>query len=523
MAEFSLGAAIGATGRFPKLKIAAEDDKADDRTAKELAAIKSGIALDDDQYHNVYVESVTNTTKDAIKTILDLEKNKSPDLVRNAYEINQNLKASRNYAKNQGEYLKNMEKLIETADLTGKYLPTDLKDKLLYRIKYSKSETELFNYLRENPKLFRDGYVEFDGNKTGLMGLQVLPHDKIDFTKLINNTKLFDPQKHYVKISENKTVTDKERTIDRFLTVPKDRAEAEQLARTDKTVVVSNNAYELGKTWFTENPTAVKQYRSMLYEKNDLKDGDPAETDNNALYERFYKDHIIPSIPKKYENKDAVLPRYLTNININTAPAVAPTNFSLGALTTNYQGDQELYSENTVAASLDPEGVDVEIPQNRFAINLNTGVSEFTGTAMKTVKASTIGVFPAIPVLDKATGKKVLYPLSKVQQKQADDNGTPYMMYPFALVTAKPLNVGELTDISKTTYAVPLYDPDPNGNFVIPSQVRNAKTIRNSPLLDKIIQRNKWDEKTLTNWTQSYLGAMKTVKDENDYNNLKKK
>jgi hypothetical protein len=61
-----------------------------------------------------------------------------------------------------------------------------------------------------------------------------------------------------------------------------------------------------------------------------------------------------------------------------------------------------------------------------------------------------------------------------------------------------------------------LYEPDANGNFIIPQDIRQAKNGKGSPLLSQIITRGKWDEESQSNWNKSFFSMMGGVKDQND-------
>jgi hypothetical protein len=515
---FSLGAAIGATGKFPKIKVAAEDEGKKDRTAKELAAIKSSLTLGDDLYHNVYVGKMAEQSGDMIQQIIESERNRDPDIVSRAYKMQNNFQKERNYAKNQSQHLFTLQKKLENLDKDNQFAPKPVQDEFLPMLRNATSEEQVFGFLKENPRLFKDGYLRINPNEDGLKGVEVITHDKVDFDDLINDTKLFS-RSHLVKINETKNTTDKERTIDRYFSIPRDRLEAQELAKTDNTVTISNNAFDLGKAWFTSRPNVMRQYKSTLYENNQLKDGDPAETDVDELYRMFYRDHIVRAIPKKYENKDQVLPRYQTNVYVNNAQQVAPTSFSVGQTRVAYRGDKQLFSPNTVYVSREADGIELQNASNLYAVSLDTGVPDLAGTATKNFKVSTISLFPCIVTeYTTPTGatRKVLTLLDEDQKKTKDQNGEVYMMMPFAIGTSKSLEIGTLPDVGKRTYAIPLYEPNEEGKFVIPNDIRQAKTIKGSPLLDQIVQRNKWDEMSLSNWTSSYLDVMKGVVDQND-------
>ena len=524
MSGFSLGAAIGATGKFPKIKVAAEDEQKKDRVARELAAIKSSITLGDDLYHNVYVGKMADQSSQMIQQIIENEKNRDPELVSKAYQMQNNFQKERNYAKNQSQHLFQLQKKLENLDKDNQFAPKPIQDEFLPMLRNAKSEEQVFGFLKENPQLFRDGYIRINPNEDGLKGVEVITHDKVDFDKLIFDTKLFNKQNHFVLINETKNTTDKERTIDRYFSVPKDRFEAEQLAKTDKTVTISNNAFDLGKAWFRDRPDVIRQYKATLYQNNELKDGDPAETNFDELYRMFYKDHIVRAIPKQYENKDQILPRYQTNVYVNNAQQVAPTSYSLGETRVGYRNNDQIFSPKTVAASRESDGIEVQSASNLYAISLETGVPDLTGTATRNFKIATVSLLPAILVnytTPEGKTRKVLSVLTEEEMKKRKAEGRNYLLYPFAIGTEKTLEIGTLPSIGKKTYAIPLFEPNEEGKFVIPKDIRQARTIKGSPLLNQVVNRNKWDDASLNNWTSAYLDLMAGVIDEDDYTAMK--
>jgi hypothetical protein len=523
---FSLGAAIGATGKFPKLKPAEVDTAAQDRVARELTAIRSGITSDKNNYHNVYVNQAADKTRDAVYDLLQYERNRDPERVTKAYDINNELDRSRNFLMLQSKSLFEFEQLAEDGDKKGLYIPGYFEE--IKKIsKTATSEDDLFNKIISNPKIplvkiddqnyiSKDGYLTLKMPIDGLKSIVAERKDKLDFEKEFSGKNIFNLDQQGVLISEDKNFTDKERTINRFKSIPINREEALKLKETQPEIKPENNAWDIGSKWFKNNPNAQMQYRSMLIETNQIADGDPALGNVDELYKRFYSDYVINNIPAKYENKDQLVPRYITNINVSTGQDVAPTSFSIGRFTTNYLGGDELATDLGVAASKEPDGVQVEIPQNAYIISLDTGKPEFRGTATKQMTVARIGVFPATRAKDPESGKIVLVPLTTKQQKEKDAKGEKYLMYPFALAVDKPLEIGVMPDLSKAAYAIPLYEPDADGNFVISTEVRRSKNGKGSPLLNQVISRGKWDDESLANWNVTFFNMMKGVKDQND-------
>ena len=512
---FSLGAAIGATGKFPKIKQPEQDTSANDRVARELQNIRQGLTVDKNKYHNVYINQAADDQQKAIFELMNAERNKDPERVSIAYNIDGELQRKRNFLQVLSKDLFDIEEESETAAQRGKYVPKYFQD-LRAITKSAKSEDDLFKRLQENPEFFKDGYLQLEVGADGLRRIIPSLRPKVDFEKILSSNLVFDLEDHGVIIKEERNITDKERRIERYKSIPMNKEEAMELQKTEPTIKPENNAYDLGKKWFLSNADAQQQYKSMLYETDRLPDGDPAETNPEELYKYFYKDYVVTNIPAKYENKDTPVPRYITNINVDTNQKVAPTTFSMGTFSTNYLGNDELFTEYGISASKEADGVQVELPQTPFIISLDTGKPEFRGTATKNMTIARIGVFPATRGKDPATGKIILVPLTKKQKSEYEAQGKKYLMYPFALAVDKPLEIGVMPDLSKAAYAIPLYEPDANGNFIIPQDIRQAKNGKGSPLLSQIITRGKWDEESQSNWNKSFFSMMGGVKDQND-------
>ncbi len=521
---FSLGAAIGATGKFPKLKQAEQDTAAQDRVAKELAAIRQGTTADRNKYHNVYVKEAGRVHSEAVQQMLQYEKNRDPERVSKVYDLDNKLEQSRRFLAIKSDDLFKIEDETKFGDQRGNYIPRYFND-LSALINVTANEDDLFQRIITDPRIplikqddenyiSKDGYVQIRMPKDGLKRIILTANKKYDFDKELSGNKVMDIDNHGTIIKEDKNVTDKERTIERYISVPKDREEAIELKKDNPEIDPNNNAWDLGKKWFMNNPGVRQQYRSILIENNTLTDGDLAMTDDNELYKKFYNQYVLTHIPAKQINKDGVFNR--TVVNVNTADKVAPTSYSIGTFTTNYLGKDELYTEFGIAASKDSAGSEVDLPQTPYIVSLATGKPEFRGTATKKMTIARIGVYPATRVKDAETGKIILVPLSQRQKKEYDASGKKYLMYPFAIAVDKPLEIGVMPDLSKAAYAIPLYEPDAGGNFVIPADVRSSKNGKGSPLLNQIINKSKWDEESLANWTKAFFNMMKGVKDQND-------
>ena len=89
-------------------------------------------------------------------------------------------------------------------------------------------------------------------------------------------------------------------------------------------------------------------------------------------------------------------------------------------------------------------------------------------------------------------------------------------MYPFAIGNQRSLSVSKAPEVGVAGYAIPLYEPDTQGKWIVPQDSRKVKTTGGSPLLSQIVQRNKWDEASQANWDEAFFKIMNGVRDEND-------
>jgi hypothetical protein len=188
----------------------------------------------------------------------------------------------------------------------------------------------------------------------------------------------------------------------------------------------------------------------------------------------------------------------------------------------NYKGKANgLSTDFASSVSSDPAGTQVQLPTNRYMINMDTGSPEFTTTAMKDFYINRVAVLPAQKMMDASTGKTVLVPVDRDEKKLLEASGD-LIYFPFAVGNTQPLRIGTAPEIGKFSYAIPLYEPNANGQWVIPKEYRKIKTTGGSPTLSQITSRNKWDEQTQVNWDNAYFDLMSKVVDEVDAIAVKK-
>lgn len=516
---FSLGAAIGATGKFPKLKTAEIDSGASDRQARELAAIRSRVTADDTKYHNVFIKENEDANAAFIQSMIQSEKMKDPDVVSKVYLGENKLKSTRNEFLLASKYFFDIENKIEDAknQKTVEYISPSMET--LYKaLKESKSKEELYNRYIKNPEMFADGYVTMDKLPDGYVVPKVNFHNKYDFPTLFSKgSKVFNLSEKGVVITEQTTTTKEGRQVDRYISIPANREEALELKKTNPNVNEKANAFDLGKEWFVKEPDAQKQYRSQLANDGKPDALDPYAMTFDQLYDQLYKESILPNIPAKYENKDTLFTRNSFVVNVNNTKEVAPTDFTVGPLTANYNGKSNgLKTDLSASVSSEADGTLAQIPSNSYIISLDNAKPAFSGTAQKDFKINRIAILPAIKAKDAATGVVFLRPITSDEQAALDAAGTKYLMYPFAIGNQRQLNVGKAPDVGVNGYAIPLYEPDKNGRWIVPKESRKVKTTGGSPLLSQIVQRNKWDKASQQNWDDAFFTMMAGVRDEDD-------
>lgn len=511
---FSLGAAIGATGKFPKLSINQEADKFKDKKDTQLAAIRARVSADQNKYHNAYIGANEELTSNFINELYQIEKSNDPEGVTKAYKSFNSLNSKRDNFLILSNDLFNFEKQVQLGPEKGEYIPPSMQ-KAAEISKSVRSEEELYQKMLENPDIFVDGYVTINPDAKGLKRLNRIVHKKFNFSEILTSKKVFDLSTMGVVIEKNVQKNDKEREVDRFISIPYNRKEAIELKKLDPHVNIEQNAYDMAKAWFSNNPLAQQQYRSELYWDGIPDAQDPTKMDFDTLYDEFYNDYVIPNIPKKYQNDYRTFSR--TDIQIGLGEQVAPTSFQVGPLTTNYNKKlNNLYTPYSAAVSAEPSGTKIQHPTNRYIISLDEGAPTFTTTALKDFYMSTVAVLPAVKAKDPVSGKIVVVPIDEETKKIVEGKGEKYMMLPFALGNNQPIRIGTAPEVGQTGYAIPLYEPDAQGRWIIPQEMRKIKTTGGSPLLSKIIERNKWTKETKANWDVTFYELMKQVVDEND-------
>lgn len=515
---FSLGAAIGATGKFPKLKAPEIDSASSDRQARELSAVRNRVTVDNTRYHKIFIDENKEATAKFVQAILNAEKTKDPAVIDLTYSGELDLAAKRNNYQNYSMQFFEIENKVENAQnkKSNDYVSPGM-EALYEALRTSTNKEQLLEKYQKNPQMFADGYVSLEKTDDGFVVPKVLFHEKYDFTKVFHKGDVFDLKNNGVVISETKKTTKEGREIDRYISIPANRAEALELKKTNPNINENANAFDLGKDWFSKNPNAQMQYRAQLASDGKPDALDPYKMNFDDLYNQLYAETILPNIPAKYENKDSLFTRNSFAITVNTNQKVAPTDFTVGTMTANYNGKVNgLKTDLSASVSSEPDGTLAQIPTNAYIVSLDNAKPAFTGTAQKDFKINRIAILPAIKAKDVTTGVVYLRPITADEKAALDKAGTKYLMYPFAIGNQRQLSVSKAPDVGVSSYAIPLYEPDANGKWIVPKESRKVKTTGGSPLLSQIVARNKWDEASQQNWDEAFYRLMEGVRDEDD-------
>jgi hypothetical protein len=516
MAEFSLGAAIGATGKFPKYTAPEQKEAFDEKDRGELDRLKGMVAADKKLYHSAYLNDVKNTTAAFYKSYFDRARQRDPNIVESTYMDKNNWDENTDLLVSKSKNLFALEELASEGRSKGFFVPQSVifASNLT---KNAKSEADLKDKLSKNPQLLIDGYVTVDQN-TGMIVPRL--EKALDFESYMRK-EILTKDKAKVSaesIGEPDPVTKIQRTVT-ITTIPANRIEAESLKelhrkRTGENLQNVDNAYDLGYNWFVNNPTAVSQYAAIKLDQGDATaiDKTPAE-----LYESFYKDYVLPNIP----SYDKTGTQYVggRSINVFNVPAAStPSSFQVAdKYTINYSGGDNVVAKRATVLSKDPSGTKVLIPKNKYIINMETGKSAFKATdaTQANFYISTVAVMPSAQTADgtfKPIGEKEVAAFKNARAK--------IVYLPWALADEQQLNISTLPTIGKATYAIPLFEPtveDGKTKIIIPKEYRTGDKIEGASLiLGALFQNQKLDKTEIIRWREAYQKLMAPVRDSNE-------
>lgn len=517
MAEFSLGAAIGATGRFPRYTAPDKQTQEfiDDKAKDELSRLRQMVSMDKKVYHKLYQDDVKNLTANFIKQSYDLQRQRDPDIVEKTDYAKNNWDTETSKYVNKSTYLNDLEDLAEQGDAKGRFVPNSvLRARDLLRS--SKTEQEYLNKLKENPDIFADGYVGFDPT-TGV--INITTDRKIDFPDYIRKELL---RRELAKAESEIATTDKTGKIltrTTVFTIPANEAEAKAMRdlaikRTGNAKEeLAPNAYDIGYNWFINSPTALRQYRAIKYDRGEK---DAVDKSADELYKDFYNDFIVTAIPS-YEKQSNM---FIGNrsINVYNTPAVTtPAGFQRAPQYTVNYGLGNIKAKSTSSLSKTGAGTKLLLPRNKYIVNMETGKSAFgeTDVSQGTFYVSTVSVMPSVKLKDGT-----YRPLAEKEVTDITNQGNAgkIMYLPWALADERELNLPTLPAVGKSTYAIPLFEPtvkDGKSMMVIPKTARSGdRPDALSYVLGAIFREQKLNKEEAADWKRVYREIMGDVVDE---------
>lgn len=511
MAEFSLGAAIGATGKFPRYTAPDKTQEfLSDKSRDELARLRAMVSADDKVYHNVYVPAVQEETVKFIDEQLNLEKQRDPEIVSKTHKAWANWKKQSNLYLNKSASLKNLETFAEKGGGIGQYVPESVK-KARDIVISSKTEPEMLEKLKQNPDIFADGYVSFDP-ETGTV--KFTADDVVDFSAYIRKNLLTKE-----KANVESEVVDTKNGIRRrttVFTIPANAVQADQFKKVAAKRGTAKedipNAYDIGYNWFANSPTAQRQYKSIKYWQGEK---DVLDKSTDEIYKDFYKEYILPAIPQ-YEKGSEINIAGRT-ININNAAVTTPAGFQVAQQYTVNYGLGNIKAKSTALLSKTGAGTKLLLPRNKYIINMETGKSAFgeTDVTQGTFYVSTVSVMPSVKLKDGT-----YRPLAEKEVTDISNagNGGKIMYLPWALADEKDFYMSTLPNVGKNTYAIPLFEPtvkDGKSMMVIPKTARSGdRPDALSYVLGAIFREQKLSNIEAAEWKTSYRKIMGDVIDE---------
>lgn len=516
MAEFSLGAAVGATGKFPRYKAPEKQEFFDDRKKDELSRLRQMVSMDKKVYHEIYQEDIRNLTANFVKQQAELFRQRDPNIVEKSYLGKNDWDIETDKYVNKSAYLKDLEDLAEQGDAKGRFVPGSvLKARDLLR--NSKTEQEYLAKLKENPDIFADGYVGFDAT-TGVVNITA--DQKIDYPEYIRKNLL---RRDLARVEAEQATTDKTGKIltrTSVFTIPANTTEAKAMRdlaikRTGTDPGEIPNAYDIGYNWFANSPVAQRQYKAIKYDRGEK---DAVDKSTDELYKDFYSDFIVTNIPSYDKQSNMFVGN--RSINIYNTPAVTtPAGFQRAPQYTVNYGLGNIKAKSTSSLSKTGAGTKLLLPRNKYIVNMETGKSAFgeTDVSQGTFYVSTVSVMPSVKLKDGT-----YRPLAEkeVTDISSAGNAGKIMYLPWALADERELNISTLPAVGKSTYAIPLFEPtvkDGKSMMVIPKTARSGdRPDALSYVLGAIFREQKLNKEEAADWKKVYREIMGDVVDETE-------
>jgi hypothetical protein len=510
MAEFSLGAAIGATGKFPKYIAPKPQETTSPEQEQELARLRQMVAADKTKYHNMYANDVKNKTAQFFSSFFDMKRNRDPNIVEKTYSNWNDWNTDTQVILNKSNRLFGIEKFATQGSAQGKYVPNSIS-KFGELIRNSRSEDEFMQKIQKNPEVFFDGYITVDQN-TGEINYE--EQDVIDFGKYLKDNVL-TKNKAVLETISSKDIGPNQKQRLEIRTIPTNAEEAEAT----KQFLIKNgasadikvdNAYDLGKSWFDSNKDVRTQYRSRKYEAGnaDILNKTPAQ-----LYDEFYKDYVLPNIPA-YDKLTEAYTGPRTVVSVSTGQEGGAATYQVQEKKTiNYIKGQ---SESIASALLSKtsQGNSVNRSKDPFIIDMRTGKPAYRSGDTGTVDYS-VSTLHILPTAFDTSGN--MTPLTTSDEATARAAGVKIRYVPWVEATTKSLNIGTVPTVGVETHLIPAFEPkNENGKLRIRIPKNERGIVSGSTILGSLLNQQNLKGAEYNSWMDAYRKVMQKVQDDTD-------
>lgn len=510
MAEFSLGAAIGATGKFPKYIAPKPQETTSPEQEQELARLRQMVAADKTKYHNMYANDVKNKTAQFFSSFFDMKRNRDPNIVEKTYSNWNDWNTDTQVILNKSNRLFGIEKFATQGSAQGKYVPNSIS-KFGELIRNSRSEDEFMQKIQKNPEVFFDGYITVDQN-TGEINYE--EQDVIDFGKYLKDNVL-TKNKAVLETISSKDIGPNQKQRLEIRTIPTNAEEAEAT----KQFLIKNgasadikvdNAYDLGKSWFDSNKDVRTQYRSRKYEAGnaDILNKTPAQ-----LYDEFYKDYVLPNIPA-YDKLTEAYTGPRTIVNVATGQEGGAAVYQVQDKKTMNFGKGQLESIGTSVLAKNTEGNTIQYAANPFIIDVASGDPAFKDgkTGAFEYSISTLNIFPT--AFDKNGNMK---PMTTAEEITNRAKGVKIRYVPWIEARTKSLNIGAVPTAGVDTHLIPAFEPKfENGKWKIRIPKNERGVVTGSAILSALLNKQNLRGPEYDSWMNAYKKVMEKVVDDTD-------
>lgn len=512
MAEFSLGAAIGATGRFPRYTAPTpQKDEYAKEAQEELRNLRNRVSIDKKKYHRIYEDPVKDMTIDFYNKASQDILSREPGAMNNAFERYANWDAETNKYVARSESLKSIVELAERGGTVGKFVPRSV---VMARnlINQAENEEDLLKKIQENPTIFNDKYVTVDPNTRMIAAIQqdVIPFDE----QIRKNILTRDKAKilNFNRDTKGNIVSD-----ERFYTIPANKTEAERMKATYKQIYNEDlgeieTAEDLGLKYFVGTPFVEQQYRALKYAEGDT---NAIDKPLSEIYKDFYNEHILTNIPNYDKTKTTYFgPR--TTVYVG-GEMTTPTNYQIAReQPVNYR-DARNTSKSAIMLSSAAQGTEVDYAMNADIIDRETLTQAYpTQSGTLKIKVSTIYMLPSAWDADQ----QVYTPITDQEVADLKAQNEKVMYLPWAAASGYPMTeFANLPGAGQANFWIPMYNRTvENGvtKMVINPSQRSGNNLQGSLILNALFAGQKLKQDERDKFMMVYREFMKDVIDSND-------